>query len=96
MLSLDSDLLILSFFKEISFLSFSDDDVLLYISFWTRVLMDKFGVVVRYKRFFESVIKEWSLLVLFEECFKEISVMFLKVVFCFKNLDFDLIEEIKV
>lgn len=57
--------------------------------------MDKLGVVVRYKRSPESVIKEWSLSVLSEECLKEISAMLPKAASCFKNLDFDSIEEIK-
>lgn len=51
------------------FLSVSIDSVFIYIRLWRRVFIDKFGIGVRRKEFFESLIKEWSLLVLFEECF---------------------------
>lgn len=93
--SSDSDSLTSSPLKETSSPSSSDDDVPLHTSLWTRALMDKLGVVVRYKRSPESVIKEWSLSVLSEECLKEISAMLPKAASCFKNLDFDSIEEIK-
>lgn len=77
------------------FLSVSIDSVFNYTRLWRRVFIDKFGIGVRRKDFFESLIKEWSLLVLFEECFEEIRIMFLKVVICFRNVDFDFLEEIR-
>lgn len=75
--------------------STNDDVVPIHTSQWTRAFIDKLGVVVRCKESPESLIKEWSLSVLPEECLKEISTMLPKVATCFRNVDFDSIEEIR-
>lgn len=75
-------------------LSTNGEGVPLHTSLWTRAVIDKLGVT-RYKRSPERIVKEWSLSVLPEDCLKEISAMLPKAVTCFRNVDFDSIEQIK-
>lgn len=75
--------------------SANNDVVPIHTSLWTRAFIDKLGVVVRCKESPESIITEWSLSVLPEECLKEISTMLPKVATCFRNVDFDSIAEIR-
>lgn len=76
-------------------LSASPDSVPIHTRLWTRAFIDKLGIAVRCKESPESLIKEWSLSVLPEECLQEIRTLLPKVATCFRNVDFDSLEEIR-
>lgn len=93
--SLKSQRLVHSDIELSAFVSASTDSVPNHTRLWRRAFIDKLGIGARRKESPESLIKEWSLSVLPEECLQEICTMLPKVATCFRNVDFDSLEEIR-
>lgn len=93
--SLKSQRLVHSDIELSAFLSANTDSVPNHTRLWRRAFIDKLGIGARRKESPESLIKEWSLSVLPEECLQEICTMLPKVATCFRNVDFDSLEEIR-